>query len=83
MPSLSQSHLAPQCAGCGLLRLHGGASWQPIADDLPTLAIAARAITPTNTAAFHAATKDAGLFRSDNAGGKLARASKQSDAEIR
>jgi hypothetical protein len=47
---------------------NGGGSWAPIADDLPTLSVAALAVDPTNPDHVYAATTDEGLFHSLDAG---------------
>jgi len=46
----------------------GGYSWTPVADDLPTLSVAALAIDPTDPNHVFAATTDEGLFHSVDAG---------------
>ncbi len=46
----------------------GGATWQPIADSLPTLAIAALAIAPAQPSTVYVATSGSGVYRSDDAG---------------
>ena len=57
-----------QEGGSGIWRtVAGGAAWEPIADTLPTLAIAALAIDPTDLARLYAVTIE-GLFRSEDAG---------------
>jgi Sortilin, neurotensin receptor 3, len=57
--------------GCGIWKTtNGGQSWTPIGDTLPTLAVAAIAIEPTNTNRIYIATADDGIFRSDDAGQK-------------
>ena len=55
--------------GCGVWKtMDGGKSWAPVADSLPTLAIAAIAIDPTNPNRIYIATPDNGIFRSEDAG---------------
>lgn len=55
--------------GCGIWRTtNGGATWTAIGDSLPTLAVAAIAIDPTNPNRVYIATADHGIFRSDDAG---------------
>jgi hypothetical protein len=46
----------------------GTATWQPIADGLPTLSIRALAVDPTLPSRVYAATTDAGVFRSEDGG---------------
>ena len=46
----------------------GGNSWAPVADNLPTLEIAAIAIDPSNSSRIFVVTTHNGVFRSDNAG---------------
>jgi photosystem II stability/assembly factor-like uncharacterized protein len=46
----------------------GGASWTPITDGLPSLAIAALAVDPSAAARVYVAMPDVGVFRSENGG---------------
>lgn len=56
--------------GCGVWKTtDGGQTWIPIADQLPTPAVGAIAIDPTNPNRVYVITADEGLFRSDDAGG--------------
>lgn len=55
--------------GCGIWKTtDGGTTWTPIGDSLPTLAVAAIAIDPTNPNRVYIVTADHGVFRSDDAG---------------
>jgi photosystem II stability/assembly factor-like uncharacterized protein len=56
--------------GCGVWKTtNGGQTWIPIADGLPTTAVGAIAIDPSNPERIYVITADEGLFRSDDAGG--------------
>jgi hypothetical protein len=55
--------------GCGIWKTtNSGQTWQPIGDSLPTLAVAAIALDPTDHNRLFIATADKGVFRSDDAG---------------
>ncbi|MEP7309159.1 MAG: hypothetical protein ABJA98_26950 [Acidobacteriota bacterium] len=55
--------------GCGIWKTtNGGGTWQPVGDSLPTLAVAAIALDPTDPERVFIATADEGIFRSDNGG---------------
>ncbi len=55
--------------GCGVWKTtDGGKTWQPMTDSLPTLAVAAIAIDPTNPDRVYIATARDGVFLSDDAG---------------
>jgi Sortilin, neurotensin receptor 3, len=55
--------------GCGIWKTtDGGTTWTPIGDSLPTLAVAAITLDPTNPDRVYIATADKGVFRSDDAG---------------
>jgi sortilin (neurotensin receptor 3) len=55
--------------GCGIWKTtDGGATWEPIGDSLPTLAVAAIALDPADPDRIYIATADKGVFRSDDAG---------------
>jgi photosystem II stability/assembly factor-like uncharacterized protein len=51
----------------------GGTSWRPIADDLPTLAVNAIALDPSDPDRVYVVLFHYGLYRSDNAGSNWAR----------
>ena len=54
---------------CGVWKTTNlGASWQPVADSLPTLKIGALAIDPSAPSRVYAATGDKGVFRSEDGG---------------
>lgn len=71
-------------AGAGVWKtLDGGATWQPIADSFPTLAIAALAIAPTNPSTVFAATAGSGVFRSNDGGGTWQGLANSPNGEVR
>jgi hypothetical protein len=54
--------------GCGIWKTtDGGASWIPVGDSLPTLALAAIAVDPVTPSRVFAVLAGAGIFRSDDA----------------
>jgi photosystem II stability/assembly factor-like uncharacterized protein len=56
-------------AGSGLWKTtDGGASWRPISDSLPTLAVAAIAVDPSASSRVYVATPNFGVFRSEDGG---------------
>ena len=53
---------------CGIWKTtNGGASWAPVGDSLPTLAVAALAVDPITPSRVYAALAGAGIYRSDDA----------------
>jgi hypothetical protein len=55
--------------GCGVWKTaNGGASWTPVADSLPSLAVDAIAIDPSNPDRVYVVLFRHGLYRSDDAG---------------
>jgi hypothetical protein len=54
--------------GCGIWKTtDGGASWTPVGDSLPTLALAALAVDPVTPSRVYAVLAGAGIYRSDDA----------------
>ena len=62
---------------------NGGVTWQPIADALPTLAVAALTVDPSSPARIYLATPGSGVYRSEDAGVSWTSISGNLNADVR
>jgi len=70
--------------GCGVWKTtDNGSNWQPIADALPSLSIAALAIDSSAPSRVYVATSDAGVFRSEDNGTSWTQLPGSPNAEVR
>jgi Sortilin, neurotensin receptor 3, len=70
--------------GCGIWKTtDGGQTWRPVGDSLPTLAVAAIALDPTDSDCVYVATAGRGIFRSDDAGQDWDKINLSEDPKVR